>query len=90
MVTMILTHEVANYDAWRPFFDAGAQMRTDAGFTVTGVYRGHDNENMVTMVADVTSVEAINAFMSNPELKEGMAKGGVISAPEIKILNRTN
>jgi hypothetical protein len=43
---------------------------------------------MVTVIGEAPSLEAINGFMSNPELKAAMEKGGVIGMPDVKILNK--
>lgn len=88
MVTTILTHEVKDYDVWRKAFDDDGGNRSAMGVSVTGVYRGVENPNQITVVTEVPSLEAIKAFMANPDLKAAMEKGGVISAPEVKILNK--
>jgi hypothetical protein len=88
MVTTILTHEVKDYDVWRKAFDGDETNRSNAGFKTHGVYRGVENPNSITIMMDAPSMEAINAFMTNPDLKAAMEKGGVISAPEVKILNK--
>jgi len=33
-------------------------------------------------------LEAVNSFISNPELKASMEQGGVIGIPDVKILNK--
>lgn len=88
MVTTILSHEVKNFEEWKKGFDSGEADRTKMGVTALGVYRSAENPNMVTVITEVPSVEAIKAFMANPDLKAGMEKAGVIGMPEIKILNK--
>jgi hypothetical protein len=88
MVTVIISHECKNYSDWRKVFDADEANRLKAGFKSTGVYHSADNANKITIIGEAPSVEAINVFMSNPELKLTMEKGGVIGFPEVKILNR--
>lgn len=89
MVTVIITHECKNYSDWRKVFDADEGNRLKAGFKSKGVYQAVDNANMITIVGEAPSVEAINNFMADPELKATMEKGGVISMPEVKILSKT-
>ncbi len=88
MVKVILTHEVKNVAEWKKGFDAGEAMRAEAGVKTLGVYTSVHNPNHVTITTEFPSLEAVNGFMSNPELKAGMEKAGVVGAPEVKILNK--
>lgn len=88
MKTVIITHEVKNYSVWRKAYDADAANRLKAGFHPTGEYQSVNNPNIVTVVAEAPSLEAVNSFISNPELKASMEQGGVIGIPDVKILNK--
>jgi hypothetical protein len=88
MVTVIISHECKNYPDWRKVFDADEKNRSKAGFKSTGVYHSVDNSNKITIIGEAPSIEAIKGFMSNPELKLAMEKGGVIGVPDVKILNK--
>jgi len=88
MVTVIISHECKNYSDWRKVFDADEVNRSKAGFKTTGVYNSFDNSNKVTIIGEAPSVEAIQGFMANPELKAAMEKGGVLSMPDVKILRK--
>ncbi len=88
MKTVIITHEVKNYSEWRKVYDADEVNRTKAGFKTSGEYRAVDNPNMVTIIGEVPSVEAISKFMANPDLKVAMEKGGVLGMPDVRILNK--
>jgi len=72
----------------RPAYAADEVNRSKAGFKSTGVYHSVDNANRITIIGEAPSLEAINGFMSNPELKAAMEKGGVIGIPDVKILNK--
>ncbi len=88
MVTAILNHEVKDYDEWRVVFDADEERRLKAGVKMKKVFRELDNPNKITMIGKASSLEAFQSFMNNPELKEKMEQGGVISMPEVKFVNR--
>ena len=88
MVTVIISHECKNYSDWRIVFDADEVNRSKAGFKSTGVYHSVDNANKITIIGEAPSVEALNKFMANPELKVAMEKGGVIGIPDVKILSK--
>ena len=88
MVTAILTHEVKNFSDWKKGFDEDGGNRTAMGLTVIGVYQGVDNPNMVTVIAEMASAEAIKGIMANPDMKVVMEKAGVIGQPQMLILNK--
>jgi quinol monooxygenase YgiN len=88
MVTVIVTHECKNYSEWRKVFDADEGNRSKAGFKEQALYHSFDNPNKITIIGEAPSVEAIQGFMANPELKAAMEKGGVLGFPEVKILNK--
>lgn len=88
MVTVVISHECKNYSDWRKAYDDDEVNRQKAGFKATGVFHSVDNPNKITILGEAPSVEAINGFMANPELKKAMEKGGVIGMPEVKVLNK--
>jgi hypothetical protein len=85
MVTVINTHEVAQFDAWKQIFDAGAENRSRAGINVRNVYRSADNENKVTVISEVADIDSAKAFIAN--LRPILTKAGV-SEPEFMILEK--
>jgi hypothetical protein len=88
MVTVIISHECKNYSDWRKVFDADEVNRSKAGFKSTALFHSVDNPNKITIIGEAPSLEAINGFMANPELKAAMERGGVIGFPEVKILSK--
>ena len=88
MITVILSHEVKDYSTWRKVYDEDEINRSKAGINLTGVFESIDNPNMITMIGEAPSAEAIKSFMSNPVLKAAMEQGGVISKPEVKLIRK--
>ena len=88
MITVILSHEVKDYSTWRKVYDEDEINRSKAGINLTGVFESVDNPNMITMIGEAPSAEAIKNFMSNPVLKAAMEQGGVISKPEVKLIRK--
>jgi len=83
-VVVIVSHEVADFTAWKKGFDAGKDNRDKAGVTARYVVRDPEKPNFVTVVLESGSLENAKTFVS--ALKERMKKGGVvIGAPDIKI-----
>ena len=88
MTTVIISHEVKNYSDWKKVYDADEVNRSKAGLKVTGLYHSVDNPNKITLVGEAPSVDAVNKFMPNPELKAAMEKGGVLGIPDVKLLSK--
>lgn len=88
MIHVILTHEVKDFAAWKKVYEEGEPLRAKSGMKMTGVYTSVENPNQVTLTGECASIEVMNSFMSQPELKADMEKAGVISAPEVKFLKK--
>jgi hypothetical protein len=88
MVTLIVTHEVKNFADWKKAFEADGANRANAGFSLVGLYTAIDNGNMVTLIFTCPSMEVVNAMMGNPDFQETMKNAGVISKPDVKLLNK--
>lgn len=86
--TIINSQKVENFTKWMEGFKAGTSMREDAGIIIKGVYQAVDDENSITVISEVPNSDVAKAILSAPAMKEAMEKSGVISAPEIKILNQ--
>ena len=87
--TIINSHKVENFAKWKQGFDAGEAMRAQAGIKIKGVYQSVDDENSITIISEVPNPDVAKAILSAPGMKEAMERSGVISSPEIKILNQT-
>jgi len=80
---LVIRHTVADYNVWKPFFDADSISRNAAGLHLLGLSRGIENQNEVEIPFMIEDVQKAKAFTSNPDLKDVMQKGGVTSAPSI-------
>ena len=80
---VVIKHTVADYNVWKPFFDADSTNRNAAGLHLIGVARGIENKNEVEIPFMIDDVQKAKAFTTNPVLKDVMKKGGVTSAPSI-------
>ncbi len=87
--TIINSQKVANFAKWKQGFEAGQVMREQAGIKIIGIYQSVDDENSITVISEVPNPDMARAIWSAPAMKEAMEKSGVISLPEIKILNQT-
>lgn len=81
MVTVIVFHRVADYEAWKAVFDEHEGVRRSHGQVEHRVYRGLDEPNRVVVHNDLPSVDAAEAFRADPSLPEAMARAGVLGEP---------
>jgi heme-degrading monooxygenase HmoA len=89
MVYLKVQHTVADYAKWRAVFDDHEATRRAFGATgVKQVFRGLENPNAITVLVEWDTAENAQRFSQDPGLKEAMAAGGVISAPEATFLQR--
>jgi hypothetical protein len=86
MATIIVHHEVKDYDTWRKVFDGVEGLRRDGGETSAKVFRSEENPNHVTAILDYTSVDAARAWFANDTLKAKMMEAGVVGPPQIHFL----
>ena len=83
-VVVIVSHEVADFTAWKKAFDAGKGNRDKAGLTERYVMRDLDKPNFVIVVLE-SNLENAKKFVSDPAFKERIKKASVSGTAEIKI-----
>jgi len=88
MIIVIGSHEVMDFAAWKKDFDEHEPARSAAGVNLIGIYTAVSDPNHVTLIMEFPSLDAFHNFTGDPELQAGMAKAGVISRPEFKLLNK--
>ena len=86
-ITVIISHQVEDFQRWKIGFDAHESARSGAGIKASA-YRKLDDPNNVYVIATAASKEVFDAFISSPGLQEAMQKAGVISPPEFTILEQ--
>jgi quinol monooxygenase YgiN len=84
---MLIKHTVANYEKWKPAFDAHSSVRKEYGQTDLDLLREIDNPNQLLIVQKISDVQKAKAFTVLPDLKETMEKARVTSAPEFFYYN---
>ena len=80
-VLAVLSHPVKDYATWRAAYDSAAAVRETAGVTGAEVFRDPKDANQIVVIHRFPSLEAMQAFLSDPSLKEVMMKGGVLAPP---------
>jgi hypothetical protein len=76
-------HDVADYDAWKRQFDAGAELRAKAGVIGYAIGRVTGSPNTVLVYLEAETVDSLRGLMSSEEMKTSMSKAGVQGSPEL-------
>ena len=84
-ITVIAVFTVKDPEEFHRVFSAAEGVRAEAGVTATA-YRPLDGTNRVYAIGTAPSEEVFTAFFSSPEAAERLKRGGVISPPEITML----
>ena len=86
MATIILSHDVENFDSWKPYYEADSSRREEAGFKELAVGTQSDDPKKVFMIWQGDPVK-VEKMLQDPELAELMKEAGVTSVPEVTIIN---
>lgn len=86
MITLVVFHQVRDYDAWKPVFDEHEGVRRGHGEVEHRVYRGADDPNRVIVHNDFPTEQAARAFMSDPSLPAVMERAGVEGEPWLGLI----
>lgn len=83
MTKMFVSHLVADFETWKAAFDSMHNLRADYGCVGEHIYRGLQNPNEILIVTEWPGKQEALRYGQSNDLKEGMQKAGVISAPAI-------
>ena len=86
MGMLMIRHKVKDYDQWRPMFDKHSLMQQAAGLSNPRVFRSADDKSEIVVVFDTKDTERAKDFAASPNLRETMAKAGVMDDPTIYFL----
>ena len=80
---VLVAHEIADWDQWKPVFDAHQEARIAAGLTLRGIARGVDNPNMIYLSFAASDLDAAREFGASEDLKSTMESAGVVGEPRV-------
>jgi quinol monooxygenase YgiN len=86
-VHVVVTHHVADFEAWQPVFKEHEEVRRQHGGTGHLLYRSVDDPGRVVIVNEFRDEAGARAFVSDPSLPAAMKRAGVDGAPDIYICN---
>ena len=83
---MIVRHKVADYNKWKPGYDAHDSARVANGLHGYVVARGTEDSNTVMVALKMDDVVKAKAFGASDDLKARMKTLGVVGAPMVDYL----
>jgi len=79
----MISHDVKDYEAWKQKFDEHNPDRLEAGLEVTGIARGYENPENVSVMFAFDNMDEAKLFAESEELKNSMEEAGVLGDPLI-------
>ena len=86
MATIIVSHEVEDFASWKLHYEADTARREGAGLTEVAVGTDSSNSKMVYMIWEGNPA-IVSQMLQDPELAEKMKEAGVVSKPEVVVVN---
>ncbi len=85
MIRLFVRHPVTDFPRWKQAYDDFNEERAEMGVKDHAVFQGLDEAYDVTLWHDFENLEAAQAFLRSPRLKEIMESAGVAGEPTIWI-----
>jgi heme-degrading monooxygenase HmoA len=86
MASILITHEVKDFAAWKKVFDSSADLRRSSGEVSVQLFRDASDPNKVTVLNRWKSMADAQKFILSPELKAAMERAGVVGQPSVSFL----
>ena len=83
--TLLVRHQVGDYDTWRAAYDSVDGLRKDHGCTAAEVLLDPSDPKDVFVIHRFPSIDQAQAFAGSDGLREAMANAGVQGPPRIEI-----
>ena len=83
---MLVRHKVRDFAQWKRVYDAHLPHRVVAGLTEKQLLRGARDANEIFVLFEAENIERAQAFTEAADLRETMAKAGVLDKPDIYFL----
>ena len=88
MPYVMLSHKVADYAKWKRGLKAFADLRKAAGEKCFYACRDSKQPNQVMVWCEWDTNAHMKKFMTSPELRQAMAKLGVVGKPQISFFDK--
>ncbi len=86
MAQLFVQEKVEDYARWRQVYDSADSTRRKFGMTGEKVFQIASSPNELVVIIEWPTTDQARAYAQSSELKQAMQKAGVISQPEVLIL----
>jgi hypothetical protein len=86
MPAILVQHHVTDFKTWLKGFEEHEPKRKEASVTNASVWQAEDDPNNVIILLECTDLAKIKRFGESEDLKQVMAKVGVIGKPTMTVL----
>jgi hypothetical protein len=83
---LLVHHRVQNFPQWKVLYDEHLPTRQQAGVKEVHLWHGSEDPNDVTLLFETSDPSKAKAFAESDNLREIMAKAGVIGKPDVVYL----
>jgi len=83
---LLVRHKVRDFETWKSAYDAHRPKRDQAGLTEEHLLRGASDANEVILLFRAADIGRAKAFAESNDLRDTMAKAGVIDRADIYFL----
>jgi len=87
-VYVVVSHHVADFEAWKPVFAEHEKVRRGHGAVGHKLHRSIDDPGRVIVVTEFADESGARAFSTDPSLPEAMKRAGVDGPPDVYICDR--
>ena len=88
IMKILVSHRIKDYTHWIKFFEADEPNRSEHGLKTLGVLVNKKDENDLHILFDAPNKEIVLGMLQSEDLKKIMEQAGVVSIPEVNILEK--
>ena len=77
MATLIIIHEVENYQEWRAVYDSKSSLADAFGRESASIYRNTDDPDQVVVIETYAGSDGIRELVDSGEITMSKGKGSV-------------
>jgi hypothetical protein len=80
---MVVTHTVADFDAWLEGYNAADGLRASKGIVGHAANRSLDDPSLAIIYHQAETFEELRSFLEDPDLQAAMQQAGATSKPDV-------
>jgi quinol monooxygenase YgiN len=82
-LSMVITHNLKDYAAWKPLFDSHEQARKDAGLVGHCVMKDVKKPKSISIWSAYADQAKVDAMLGSEDMKTKMKEAGVVGKPTV-------